>query len=207
MRDIERLVPHSRSTLHKYTSDILFVQNGDSKNSATIEQYNKRTRLREAKLFKQEKAAEDLLPDITNQELFYLGLGIYIGEGTKTHHQTRITNSDPTVLLICKTWLIKCLNVPEDNIRIALHIYPDVSERASIDYWSNTLNISQSQFYKCTTDLRNKSKTGRNNRVLQYGTAQMYVTANGNKNFGSRLHDVIMSYIDRSKYLAGMVQW
>src|SRR5690606_6694871 len=64
-------------------------------------------RLAQAKEF-----AQMTIQTVAQKELFYLGLGLYWGEGTKSEKSAlSITNSDPRLLRVAKQWFQECLGV------------------------------------------------------------------------------------------------
>lgn len=90
----------------------------------------------------------DLFP-LTNKEIFLGGLFLYWGEGTKGYGTSiSLTNTDSSMLKFFVHWLTKCFNIPKEKLRISLHLYSDMSISDSIEYWSNELQISTTQFIK-----------------------------------------------------------
>ena len=45
-------------------------------------------------------------------------------------------------------FLTKSLNIPKENLRAALVLYPDLSEEKCIKFWAKIIGIPKSQFYK-----------------------------------------------------------
>ncbi|MDQ5912097.1 MAG: hypothetical protein QG568_310 [Patescibacteria group bacterium] len=89
--------------------------------------------------------------DIKNMKdpLFFLGLGLYWGEGYKNKTQEiGIVNTDPRILKISMLWFEKYYGISKSEYQIRLSInaeYRD-SENSIIDFWIKKLAISRSQF-------------------------------------------------------------
>jgi len=124
------------------------------------------------------------LGKITKRDLLMMGIGLYIGEGTKNKTQmVRITNSDPKVIKLAIAWLISACGLGIKNLRVAIHTYPDIDIEKTLNYWSNITHIPRDQFRKTQIDTRlNKSKINVGKSL--YGTANIIVHSNGQKKFG-----------------------
>ncbi len=90
-----------------------------------------------------------LILPIKKESLFFLGLGLYWGEGGKTHcSELSISNSDPSVIKFFIDWIIKCLKYPKEKMKVHLHLYNNMDVNKEMKYWSEVLNIPFSQFTK-----------------------------------------------------------
>jgi hypothetical protein len=86
---------------------------------------------------------------LTEKELFLAGLFLYWGEGHKANnHSIGITNSDPTLLNFALKWLVTSLKIDKNSIKVYLHLYSDMDIEKERLYWSETLNLPQTQFNK-----------------------------------------------------------
>ena len=134
--------------------------------------------------------------NLSDRDIMMLGLGIYIGEGSKTDGITRIINSDPKIIKFAVKWFITSFGVKTNQFRIRLHLYPDNNENECIEYWSKYTGIHKSQFFKPTIDRRiNKKKS--NYGKLPFGTAHMSVKGLKDERFGVYLHRLIIAWINR----------
>ncbi len=132
---------------------------------------------------------------ITKRDLWMLGIGIYIGEGSKSIESVRIMNSDPAVIKFSIRWLKEACGLDEENIMISLFLYPDNNIEKSIKYWQETTGLSTSNFRKTHVDVRdNKRKAAKGK--LPYGTVQLRINANGDKSRGVALFRQISGWID-----------
>lgn len=120
------------------------------------------------------------------------GLGLYLGEGGKTHDLVRITNSDGGTIRAAVFWL-KSLGVESWQLTARLHAYPDTNEADCIKYWSNITTIPKSQFLKTQVDLRTV-KRRKNHGKLPHGTLHVGVRSGGRKEFGVRFHRKIQAW-------------
>ena len=132
---------------------------------------------------------------ISDRDLLLLGLGLYMGEGTKLYEDVRVVNSDPQVIRVAMEWLRRSCGVPNQNFAAVVHVYPDSSPTASIKYWARLTGIPQDQFERVQIDRRlNKSNNKR--RRLPYGTLHVKVYSRGDSRFGVALHRRIMGWLE-----------
>ena len=152
-----------------------------------------KARLKQESIHNAQRAAIDEMGSITSRDLFMLGLGLFIGEGTKYDQGIRFVNANPLVLRLIIRWFVEIHRIPLNNMRIRLHIYPDTDERACITFWSNFTGIPQLQFFKSVIDVRQNKKNIKF-RKLPYGTAHLTVNSLGNKRFGVFLARKIVAW-------------
>jgi hypothetical protein len=131
---------------------------------------------------------------ITERDLLMLGIGLYLGEGSKTQDIIRVVNTNPRILRVCMAWF-RYLGLSESNFMIRLHVYPDTSIHEAEAYWMKSLGISCAQFQPVTIDHR-ANKDRKRNGIHPYGTAHLTIRANGNKAFGVTLSRLIGGYME-----------
>ncbi len=103
--------------------------------------------------------------------LFIFAIAAYWGEGDKrSKHLVRITNTDPGMISIFFKFLIEICNFPENRIKGALFIYPDLNEEECRIFWSKETGL---QHFTKTMILPSKHKT----RRLPYGTCTLVVSS------------------------------
>ncbi len=88
---------------------------------------------------------------ISKRDKYMLGLGLYWGEGYKKGSQELgFTNSDPTMITFYIEWLKQIYNIPKTDLILRISINDQHIKRTKeiLKYWSNTTNISPSQFTK-----------------------------------------------------------
>ena len=147
-----------KSTLSNWLSGMVWSQN--IKNELTKKANHiakKRLRLlNKERRAKWERRREQLreeakreFPKLHKNPLFVAGAMLYWAEGdSKIKNPFRLTNTDPRMMALYTKFLIGTLNISKDNLRIAIILYPDLSEKKCISFWSKILNIPKSQFYK-----------------------------------------------------------
>jgi hypothetical protein len=188
----------AKSTLSGWLKCVPFMHNDTVRESifennrrvVTIKRVDKANSIQEAVAY-----AGSQVGELSDRDIFILGLGIYVGEGSKTANFTRIVNSDPKIIRFSIMWLKTCFGLKNSNFRIRLHIYPDNDQIEVIKYWMKYLRMKRSVFYPVYIDTRTNKKKDRQG-VLPYGTAHMTVVSNGEKSLGVLLQRKIIASID-----------
>lgn len=197
----------SKSTLSDWLSGLPYRRNQE-----TIAKINRaRLMASEAQRAKKKKSINDAynlaVKDIgkfTKRDLFMLGIGIYIGEGTKTGDFIRVVNSDPKIIKTSIYWFKKIFGLQNSNFSIRIHSYPDNDLDKTIIFWSQVTGLSPGSFLKTVVDTRvNKKKD--NHGKLPYGTAHLTVKGNGDKSKGSFLFRRVLALIEIVHQKAGIV--
>ena len=95
---------------------------------------------------------------MTKKELKIIGAMLYVCEGTKARRDSRtkngyirsieLTNSDPNIIQTFSIFLQKIIKADWSRVRGQLFIYPDLSEKELVRYWSKISNIPITQFQK-----------------------------------------------------------
>ena len=107
-------------------------------------------------------------------ELFNLGVGLFLGEGTKRSKSTlALANSDPKILKLFLKFLREICKINEEKIKAALNIFDDVDVNGATNFWRGVTEIPISRFGK--TMIR-KSRGGTYKNKSQYGTLTLYVS-------------------------------
>jgi hypothetical protein len=102
-----------------------------------------------------------------DRELFQLGIGLYIGEGSKEKHRVLLANTDPDVIRAFLRFLREICGVDEKRIYAWLNIFDDVDLEEASNYWKQVTGLSESQFFKPTI---RTSKGGSYRNKSRYGT-------------------------------------
>lgn len=124
---------------------------------------------------------------LTKRDFLLLGLGLYIGEGSKAFEDIQIANSNPAVIKLMISWFMEVLDMRKDNIAITLHLYPDNNEDEAIAFWRKITNLPLESFKKNYFDVRKDKSKFRKNK-LPYGTAYIRIKSNGDAEKGVKLH-------------------
>lgn len=190
----------SKSTLSNWLRDIPFSPNKEVTErinkallkSAQFKHHQKRRNIRNMRILAQKD-----LGKISHRDLWFLGIGLYLGEGTKIRESIRIINSDPDIIKLAIKWFYDVCGLKTKNIRIAIHIYPDNNIQKTIDFWSKITGVPKKQFGKTQIDVRT-NKSSKKHRRLPYGTAHITICSCGKKEFGVNLHRRIMGWIEEN---------
>ena len=79
--------------------------------------------------------------------LYGIALGLFWGEGTKaTAHAVRLTNTDPSMIKIFRTFLLEICRVHADKIRYSIVTFNDTNPTSAAIYWAKELEISKDKF-------------------------------------------------------------
>lgn len=141
------------------------------------------------------KLAKKELGVVTKRDLWMIGLGLYIGEGSKSFEIVQIINSDPAIVRLAIKWFKDICGIKNDHITIAMHLYPDNDEKECRNFWKKITGLSIKQFRKTQID-RRTDKSSSKRRKLPYGTALLSIISNGDPNFGVNLHRKIMGWVE-----------
>ena len=199
----------SRGTLSNWLSGVPYVPNQKTINKIR-QARNLAIQTQKAKKIKSIKNAKNLaIKDIgkfTKRDLFMLGVGIYIGEGSKTIYNSsiRVVNSDSKIIKTIILWFKKICNLQNINFSIRIHLYPDNNQEEAISFWVKETGLSEESFLKTWIDKRTDKKT-KNIGKLPYGTAHLTIKSAGQNNAGAFLLRRILSWIEIVHEKAGLV--
>lgn len=197
----------SKSTLSDWLSDLPYKRNQE-----TVDVINKaRLMANEAQRAKKRKSIGDAkelaIKDIgkfTKRDLFMLGIGLYIGEGSKTTSSIRVTNSDPKIIKTFIYWFKKIMNLQNINFSIRIHSYPDNNQEDLIVFWMKETGLPRGAFLETWVDVRTNKKK-KNLGKLPYGTAHLTVNRVGKGSAGAFLMRRVLAWIEIVHQKAGIV--
>jgi len=188
----------AKSTLSDWLKEILYkpnrevlkrIQLAPAKSAEIV--HNRKV----ATITKIKTLAKKELGQLTKRDLWLLGIGLYLGEGSKLYEHTRILNSDPEIIKIAIKWFREICGLENENFIPSVHLYPDNNIKETIKYWSRITGIPETQFAKTQID-RRLNKSGKKKRKLPYGTLHLQIKSCGKKEFGVYLHRRIMGWIE-----------
>ena len=133
---------------------------------------------------------------ISKRDLLMLGLGVYIGEGSKTGGITRVVNSNPSVIRLTLRWFKEIFGLGVKNFRVRIHLYPDNDIQETLAHWSKELSIPLKQFQTSQIDTRTGKKAFKRGK-LPYGTAHVTVQSMGKPEHGVFLQRRINAWIEK----------
>lgn len=175
----------SKSTLSGWLTEIPYTPNKETVlafGKARAAASARRAELRQKSIQEIRKIAAKDIGGMSKRDLFVFGLGLYLGEGSKTNSQVRMINSDPRIIQASIAWF-RILGVEKRQLRLRLHLYPDSDVKQSLQFWSHTTSIPVSQFQKHQIDGRTDKKAEKR-RKLPFGTVQLTVQSGGRKEYG-----------------------
>jgi len=105
--------------------------------------------------------------------LFNLGVGLFLGEGSKKNKfNVALANSTPQILQLFLKFLREICGVEERKIKAALNIFNDVDSKEVVNFWSKMTKIHINRF---NTIIIRKSKGGTYKNKSRWGTLTIYV--------------------------------
>jgi hypothetical protein len=196
--DISSKLKIAKSTLSDWLKEVVFIPNDlvikrVEENNRKISQIKRVDKMNS--VLKADQYAKESIGVLSERDIFILGLGIYIGEGSKTGDCIRIANSDPRIIRFTMKWFKICFGLSDSNFKVRIHMYPDNNEDDVIEFWMKMLNIKKEAFYRSLFDNR-LNKKRKNKNILPYGTAHLSIVSDGNKDIGTLLHRKILASID-----------
>ncbi len=126
-----------------------------------------------------DKASKDI-GKLSKREMFLAGFFLYWAEGGKTGKSAiTLTNTNPNMLKFYIEWL-GLLGVKKDKLRMNLHLYSDMDVKREIDFWSKSLGVSKSQFWKpyikqnLSSSITYKNSYGHGTCSVTYGNKPLF---------------------------------
>ncbi len=174
-----------KSTLSNWLSKIDFskeikaknISNARQKASENITKYNHKR-----SISYQQKTAQQILDysmqveKISRNELFYIGLGLFLAEGSrKEKWMVRFVNSDPLIINIAMRFFREICQIEEKTIRMRIHIHDNCVYEDSLEYWSALTKVPKDLFYRPQTLISKSSKSKRNTNQLKFGTLHVTI--------------------------------
>jgi len=121
------------------------------------------------------------------QELFYLAIALYIGEGKKRdREQVSLSNTEPRVIRVFLKFLREICRVDENRIWAWINIFDDSSLKRAQEYWEEVTQLPRSQFYKPVVRAR---RGGTYLNVSEYGTLTVGVS-------NTRLREIVLQWCE-----------
>ncbi len=162
---------------------------------APLRAAEQKSRIKIAEIKRIKGGAKEEMGLLTKRDLWLLGIGLYLGEGSKLYESIRIINSDPEIIKISLKWFKEVCKLKNKNFNPSVHLYPDNNIKESINYWSKIMGVPKNQFGKTQID-RRINKSGKKKRKLPYGTIHLQIKSWREKEFGRNLHRRIMGWIE-----------
>lgn len=134
---------------------------------------------RQAQIVELKKIGQGLVKDVDTKALFYLGAGLYWGEGVKKK-RVAFCNSDPSTIHIIIKWFRLLWGVRRERLTCSVLINKLHEKRVSEveHYWSKKLRIPLNQFRK-TILIKTVNKKTYENFANHYGTLMVIIRESG----------------------------
>lgn len=186
IKDIASNLNVSKSTVSYWCRDIVLSQEQIDRLTQQMKERGSRAlfkvaqKKREERIKKEKREREkgfDSVKKIEERALFFLGLGLYWGEGYKeSSKEFGFTNSDPQMLKVYLRWLRVLFGVhPEDLIaRVSINHIHKKREKEIIQYWCNLLGLKKDQFTK-TSFIKTRVQKKYSDDTSYFGTLRVKV--------------------------------
>jgi hypothetical protein len=103
---------------------------------------------KEAEIQRCRLEADAWVGSLTEREVTMFVLGLYAGEGNKTEGGVGMANTNPLYLKVFVTWLRATFEIEESRLRAALYLHEGLDLEVATAFWSDLLDIPQTQFTK-----------------------------------------------------------
>ena len=92
---------------------------------------------------------KDKINNLSQREIYLMGLMLYWGEGMKATRGTiSFANTNPAMIRMAIYWLVHCMGFERNKLRVKLHLYSDMKIDIETQYWIDELNLPVMQFKK-----------------------------------------------------------
>ncbi|MFE0451940.1 hypothetical protein ACFW2D_11705 [Streptomyces sp. NPDC058914] len=171
---IEAELGCSRSSVSLWVRDLPKPERRDPREQATLaarKRWEHELAVRDEKRQQTKTAAATEIGELSDRDLFVIGVALYWAEGTKDKPHARrervtFVNSDPDMIRVFLAWLA-LLSVERADISYRLMIHETADVDAAEMYWAEVVQADRSAFGK-TTLKRHNPKTVRKNTGDEY---------------------------------------
>jgi hypothetical protein len=125
-------------------------------------------------------AAHQEIGNLSDRELFLIGVGLYWAEGAKDKPYRRcevlqFINSDPNVIKLFLRWL-ELLGVTRERMHFRVSIHESADAPEAERFWANLAGVDTSAFQRATLKKHNPRTTRKNTTDIYRGCLVIYVT-------------------------------
>ena len=145
--------------------------------SKNIIEYNKKRTAEhlEKRVNEIESYSKDI-KKISKNNLFYLGIALYLAEGGKTEKSNlRFANSDPAVIKIIMKFFQDICHISPEAVNARIHLYEQNRYEKTLNYWSKITGINKNKFWQPQLVISKSSKKTKGLRKLEYGTLHLTI--------------------------------
>ncbi|MEU2059848.1 hypothetical protein [Streptomyces sp. NPDC013455] len=170
---IEAELGCSRSSVSLWVRDLPRPERRSPEGAAAIARkgWEERLRLRDEERRRTKEEAKQAVGDLSDRELFLVGVGLYWAEGGKDKPYDRrenvtFVNSDPGMIKVFLAWL-SLLRVERDRLRFTVMIHENADVTSAERYWADLVGVDAGAFNK-TILKRHNPRTVRKNTGDDY---------------------------------------
>ena len=185
IKEISRLIKISKSSASIWCRDIVLTSEQIQHLHLRMVKGGYKGRLKgallqktrkELKIKNYQKLGIKTIKLLKNRDLLLLGLGLYLGEGSKFANQFRFTNSNPYLIKLIILWLKKLFDVKRKDFVFSVMINQLHQFRGKEvkDYWVKITSANINQFNK-TIFIKSKSRKVYQNLNEHFGTLNVGV--------------------------------
>ncbi|MGW2386663.1 hypothetical protein [Streptomyces sp. NPDC001658] len=164
----------SKSSISLWVRDLPKPERRDSAEQARLagrKRWEHELAVREERRQQTKAAATAEIGELSDRDLFMVGVALYWAEGGKDKPYARresvtFVNSDPGMIEIFLAWL-DLLGVERERLRYSVMIHESADTSAAEAYWAGLVGADRSAFYK-TTLKKHNPKTVRKNTGDSY---------------------------------------
>lgn len=126
------------------------------------------------------RVAREEVGELSDRELFLIGVGLYWSEGAKDKSYSRrealhFINSDPNMIKTYLCWL-ELLGVTRERMRLRVSIHESADVPGAEAFWADLVGVDVSVFQKATLKKHNPTTKRKNTADTYRGCLIIYVT-------------------------------
>jgi len=122
---------------------------------------------------------------ISKKDLLVIGTSLFWAEGSKSHRwHLCFANSDSEIIKVMMRFFREICHIPDEKIKALVHIYPGLSYKKVLTFWTKITKLPKENFWKPQTQISRASKRKRDRNTLPYGTIHLTV---GNTEIASQV--------------------
>ncbi|MDW3218663.1 MAG: helix-turn-helix domain-containing protein [Acidimicrobiales bacterium] len=146
LADIAAELGVSKSSVSVWVRDVDFVPN--PRRTARKRGPNKLQRAKSEEIEACRVAGLERFAQLTDDEFFAAGLGLYAGDGSKKGGSVNFANSNPDYIRFYCAWFRQFFDVEEARLRVQLYLHADLDLDSANGHWSRVTGIPLEQFHK-----------------------------------------------------------
>ena len=147
MNEIAEKLGVSKSSVSLWTRDVPF-QPHLGRFGARSRGPNALQRRKQAEIERLRAEGVARIGRLSQKEFLVAGAALYAGEGAKTDHSVKFTNSDPYLVGFFCCWLREFFEIDESRLRLRLYLHEGLDLDAAVSHWVAVTRIPGSQMTK-----------------------------------------------------------